>query len=470
MLTQYQMITISVLFLQAMTLSVFWIVVPRRLRWNRAVTYCVVLVIYGVNLVLNARVLQTNVINAPGFLRGSMLVHPQLLAAAGVSPLFRVLRMLWGVGMTALICWIVSKESVRSKLIVTGCNLGLLVAAEVVMEAALYIDLGLHNVTEKELWTVLQAQATIIFLGLATVFATFWHRLETRLRHNISIMVTLMEVLQFAFMLGLWGNASAEPSLARMAYFLLCSWLAVAADFLIFEALAGMLGAQNSEMELRRMRQQQKTESAYYQLVQTNTEEMTRCCEVLRQQLETMEQMMDIADTEEQERALREINLRLNDITPVRYCASPVVNAIVTVKAEEARRRGIDMQVQTQVNNWNISEIDQSNLFSNLLDNALEGCLPDAADQFIHVKAGERRGFYFVRVSNSCDPRQTLEESGLPVTTKRNARRHGYGMKILQSIAERYHGDMEITCQNGTFTVTIFMENDGYNTPVYYEK
>ena len=31
-----------------------------------------------------------------------------------------------------------------------------------------------------------------------------------------------------------------------------------------------------------------------------------------------------------------EINLRLNDITPVRYCASPVVNAIVTVKAEEA--------------------------------------------------------------------------------------------------------------------------------------
>ena len=470
MLTQYQMITISVLFLQAMTLSVFWIVVPRRLRWNRVITYCVVLVIYGVNLLLNAGVLQTNVINAPGFLRGSMLVHPQLLSTASVSPLFRILRMLWGVGMTGIICWIVSKEETREKLVVSGCNLCLLVLAEIIVEVVLYIDLGLHAVTQKELWTVLQAQSTIIFLGLATVFATFWHRLDGRLRHNISLMVVLMEILQFAFMIGLWGNTAEEQTGARMAYFLLCSWLAVAADFLIFEGVAGMLGAQNSEMELQRLRQQQKTESAYYQLVQTNMEEMTHCCQVLRQQLEAMEQMMDIADAEQQERALREINLRLNDITPVRYCASPVVNAIVTVKAEEARRRGIDMQVQTQVNNWNISEIDQSNLFSNLLDNALEGCLSDKTDQFIHVKAGEQRGFYFVRVSNSCDPRQTLDHSGLPATTKRNARRHGYGMKILQSIAKRYHGDMELTCQNGMFTATILMENNGHNDPACYEK
>ena len=460
MLTQYQMITISVLFLQAMTLSVFWIVVPRRLRWNRVTTYCVVLVIYSANLALNAGVLQTNVVNAPGFLRGSMLVHPQLLSTAGVWPLFRFLRMIWGVGMTALICWIVSKESVRSKLVVTACNLCLLVMAEVVMEVVLYVDLGLHDVTQKALWTVLQVQAAIIFLGLATMFATFWHRLEARLRHNISIMVALMEVLQFAFMLGLWGDASAEPSGGRMAFFLLCSWLTVAADFLIFEALAGMLGAQNSEMELRRMRQQQKTESAYYQLLQSNAEKMEQCCAVLRQQLETMEEMLDSQDGQQQERALREINSRLQDITPVRYCMSPVVNAIVTVKAEEARRRGIDIQVQTQVDRWNISEIDQSNLFSNLLDNALEGCLPDAADQFIRVRAGEQRGFYFVRVSNSCDPKQTLDPSGSPTTTKQDIRRHGYGMKILRSIAERYQGNITIKCSSGIFTVTVLMENN----------
>lgn len=461
MLTQYNIITASVLLLQAMTLSVFWIVVPRKLRWNRVVTYCVILVIYSANLVLNISVMQLSVINAPGFLRGSILVHPQILSTASVSPLFRILRMLWGVGMTVLISWVASKEGPREKLVESGCNLCLLVLAEVIMEAVLYIDLGLHAVTRKELWTVLQAQATIIFLGLATMFATFWHRLDGRLRHNISIMVALMEILQFAFMIGLWGNASEEQTGARMAFFLVCSCLAVAADFLIFEALAGMLGEQNSEMELRRLRQQQKTERAYYQLVQSNTEKMEQCCAVLRQQLETMEEMLDSQDEQQQERALREINLRLRDITPTRYCMSPVVNAIVTVKADEARRRGIDMRVQAQVDRWNISEIDQSNLFSNLLDNALEGCVPDAANQFIHVKAGEQRGFYFVRVSNSCDPKQRLDHAGLPTTTKQDIRQHGYGMKILRSIAARYQGDITIECEDGIFTTTIFMENKG---------
>lgn len=461
MLTQYQILTAGVLLLQAMTLSVFWIVVPRKLRWNRAIIYGMVLVIYSCNLVLNIGVMQLDVINAPGFLRGSILVHPQILATIGVPPLFRVLRMIWGVGMTALICWIVSKESVRNKLIVIGCNLCLLVTAELIMEIVLYIDLGLHDVTQKELWMVLQVQATIIFLGLATTFATFWHHLEKGLRHNISIMVALMEVLQFAFLIGLWGNATVENGGARMVFFLLCSWLAVAADFLIFEALAGMLTTQNNDMELRRLRQQQKTESEYYRLVRTNMEEMERCYAVLREQLQTMELLLDSEDVEQQERVLHEINLHLRDITPVTYCASPVINAIVTVKMDEARRRGIDMQVQAQVDRWNISEIDQSNLFSNLLDNALEGCPEGLPHPFIHVKAGEQRGYYFVRVSNSCDPKQTLDDRGLPATTKQDARRHGYGMKILQSIAERHHGYMRIECENGVFTVTVFVENNG---------
>lgn len=461
MLTQSNEVTTSVLFLQAMTLSIFWIVVPRKRRWNRRTTYCVVLLIYSANLLLNVGMLQMDAINAPGFLRGSILVQPQILAAAGIRPIFRVLRMLWGFGMTALIGWIVSVDTTRSKLVVIGSNLSLLVLAELIMEAVLYIDLGIDAVTQQELWMILQAQATIIFLGLATVFATFWHGLEANLRHNISIMVVLMEVLQFAFMIGMWDNATQQESGARMAFFLLCSWLAVMADFVIFEAIAGMLTAQNSEMKLRRLRQQQKTETAYYQLVQSSTEEMAHCCQVLRQQLQTMENMLDTADEEQQERALREINLRLRDITPVRYCESPVVNAIVTVKADEARRRGIDIQVQTQVDRWNMSEIDQSNLFSNLLDNALEACTAGVEHPFIRVKAGEQRGFYFVRVSNSCDPNQKLDRTGLPTTTKADTRRHGYGMKILQSIAEQYHGDMEIECEKGTFTVTVFAENNG---------
>lgn len=459
-LRQDIIITSGVLLLQAMALSVFWIVMPRKRRWNRGVTYGIALSIYGVNLLLNIGSIQMGASNALGFLGDSLITYADILPDAGTTMTFRVVRLLWAILMTAAICWIVCRESRRRKLAIVGCNLSLLLAAEMIMEGIVYVRFGSEATVWNGQWAMLQSQASIIFLGLATISATFWHQLEPMIRHNIGVMIVLLEVTQCAFMIGMWGDPSAEEAETRMVTFLACSGLAVLADFLIFETIAGMLIAQNSEMALERMRQQQETEYEYYRLMQANTEDMTRCCQVLRRQLTQMQAMVDSADEQQREQALREINLGLRDITPVTYCTSPVINAIVTVKADEAQRRGIDMQVQAEVDQWNVSEIDQSNLFSNLLDNALEGCVAELPHPFIRVKAGEQRGFYFVRVSNSCDPSRRLNEDGLPKTTKKDARHHGYGLRILRSIADRYHGDMELECKDGVFTVTVFLENN----------
>ncbi len=157
-------------------------------------------------------------------------------------------------------------------------------------------------------------------------------------------------------------------------------------------------------------------------------------------------------------RLARSMNERLDDIVQISYCADPVVNVVLTIKVEEAKKQGITTTVITDVDNWNIAEIDRSNLFSNLLDNALEGCASSGAEQpFIRLTAYRKKGVCAVLMENSCAPDYRLGADGLPKTAKQDREHHGYGLRILRSIAERHHGQLRLKCADGVFTTEVFL-------------
>ena len=46
-------------------------------------------------------------------------------------------------------------------------------------------------------------------------------------------------------------------------------------------------------------------------------------------------------------------------------------------------------------------------------------------------------------------------ESGLPLTTKQNKQYHGYGMKSIKNIVEKYGGEITVTAHGGVFNLNI---------------
>ena len=99
-------------------------------------------------------------------------------------------------------------------------------------------------------------------------------------------------------------------------------------------------------------------------------------------------------------------------------------------------------------------------IFGGALDNAIEAVLKieDPERRLIHVKAMEQQGFLAICVENINDTPLAYKE-GVLVTTKKDKESHGYGIKGIRYIAEKYGGTVTIGQEQDWFRLTVLLKN-----------
>ena len=105
-----------------------------------------------------------------------------------------------------------------------------------------------------------------------------------------------------------------------------------------------------------------------------------------------------------------------------------------------------------------IDVVDLYTMMGNALDNAVESV--EKTDhpelRFISVNIRREREFALIRIKNHMEEKPRFQEN-LPITSKSDAEHHGFGMKSIRSIAEKYHGSMTVTAENHVFTLNILI-------------
>lgn len=106
-----------------------------------------------------------------------------------------------------------------------------------------------------------------------------------------------------------------------------------------------------------------------------------------------------------------------------------------------------------------MKQSDIYSLFGNAVDNAIEAVdkLKDADKRCISIKGREDKGMVIIHFENFYEGELSFD-SGLPSTTKADKRYHGFGMKSIRMITERYHGYFSVKAQNGVFMLNILLE------------
>ena len=101
---------------------------------------------------------------------------------------------------------------------------------------------------------------------------------------------------------------------------------------------------------------------------------------------------------------------------------------------------------------------DIYSIFGNVLDNAIEAVmkLDDPQKRIISVKIITQKELLMIQVQNYYSERLHFED-GLPVTTKKNKRDHGYGMKSIRYTAEKYNGAVTVRAENHIFMLQILL-------------
>ena len=67
---------------------------------------------------------------------------------------------------------------------------------------------------------------------------------------------------------------------------------------------------------------------------------------------------------------------------------------------------------------------------------------------------------FSVNIRNFYSGAVTLSE-GLPVTTKGDTDYHGFGMKSIKRIVEKYGGDLSVVADGGVFNLNMLFSDEG---------
>ena len=105
-----------------------------------------------------------------------------------------------------------------------------------------------------------------------------------------------------------------------------------------------------------------------------------------------------------------------------------------------------------------IDVVDLFTMIGNALDNAVEGAEKCGPDQYksISVRIWKRDLFTVIQVENSFAG-DIPYENGLPKSSKGDDDNHGFGLRSIRTIAEKYGGTVSVKTEDQIFTLTILL-------------
>ncbi len=184
-----------------------------------------------------------------------------------------------------------------------------------------------------------------------------------------------------------------------------------------------------------------------------NREELSKMRHDLKNQLSYIRTLLKEGKIEEATGFIEELTHQHDDVLNSFSCSNSVIAGIINMETAKAKRRGIKLVAHAVVPpHLPIEQTDLCSLISNLLDNAFfysDGRIPPKIDIFTY------KDYLRIIVVNSVP--EGSEKEAVALKTSKSRKRHGYGTKIIRSIASSYDGYARFEADKGRFTADVVL-------------
>lgn len=264
--------------------------------------------------------------------------------------------------------------------------------------------------------------------------------------------------------LGMTGSALAVALLLSAAaqqleetsrdYYRLCLLYAL---FCCFYVLGAQLSQQRRVTLQKKLNVQQQLwlqQQEQYRLATQNAEIINQKCHDLKHQIAALKLISDQAQRDASIRTLEQSVMIYDSIVET---GNKILDAVLTEKSLLCEARGIELTCIADGHALDVLDaVDLYTLIGNALDNAIEsaGALPDPELRTIGVSIFARAGMRFIQIEN-CYQGELIFEGGLPCSTKEHNGYHGFGLKGIRQIAEKYDGFLTVQAKEGIFLLRV---------------
>ena len=135
------------------------------------------------------------------------------------------------------------------------------------------------------------------------------------------------------------------------------------------------------------------------------------------------------------------------------------LDVILTEKSLTCGRNGIVIDIIADGEKLDfMAKEDIYSLFGNIMDNAIASVLGlEREERNISLSIRTSGEMLVIRESNRYGSSITFEDDLL--VSQGNRRFHGFGMKSIKYVCDRYEADLAVSAENGLFTINILFPN-----------
>ena len=262
----------------------------------------------------------------------------------------------------------------------------------------------------------------------------------------ISGLILLIDIIINSIIIYSDKFKGKEVSIIICVYNILCCLMVL---FLLFN----ILNIKQLKTELTITSQLLNKAEAQYKQNKENVDLINIKCHDLKHQIRNFGNKANISNE-----AVKELENIINIYDSNIKTNNDALDLILTEKSLLCQKKNISLKCVADCSKLNfIAEADLYSLFGNMIDNAIEAVtkLEDVNKRSISLIVRNALSCTSIFISNYYEGKINLDYNGIPKTTKVNNGYHGYGLKSIKLIVEKYHGDFKIDIKDNIFIIQI---------------
>lgn len=249
------------------------------------------------------------------------------------------------------------------------------------------------------------------------------------------------------YYLSFWTTAVETETIGVYLFDMFCCILLL---IILFDMFKERRMEKENSIMLHLLQQEQR----HHEMAADNVEVINRKCHDLKHQISALRRM---DDPDEKEESIQELERAVLIYDHSAKTGNQSLDLLLAEKWLVCEERGIKLQYMIDGARLSFLKTeDLYALFGNAIDNAIESVtqIANPAQRIINLRAASRANCLVIRVDNPC-PEPIRFSQGLPVTTKADRDYHGYGMRSMRYITEKYGGTLTAQYRDGLFVLNL---------------
>lgn len=283
------------------------------------------------------------------------------------------------------------------------------------------------------------ALSRIILIGLVILIIKYKWKINEEYTGYFVLIDVILSLVILRYQKKLVEMAIGEISMNGLdGGFSLLGVLVIATIIVLFFLKNRLMAKDQKILELHDNILEQR-----YQSLLESTENSWRAVHDIRHHLLGLRMMVQKGEWQRIEDYLNELDQEYLEVKGAVWTGNYFLDFILTQKKQKAEEKGIRFAIETEmVTIGGLTEAEQSILFGNLIDHAIEDCEEaDRQDNWIRVEIKKRMGMTLIKISNSIVKRPIIVKKRL-ISDTMISTAQGYGMKSVERIVERHDGEM----------------------------